>query len=136
MIFLKLRLDLAPSGEEIIINAARQGVGLPAAGGLALHRVHSRHPEPPAHTQHNYWLKRKEEEYPHLDAEGGTSVVDPDLVGAETFSRKPSGKNLSESGTEQLRIRNEFEVKLNYSEKLVKFDNFSTKCSILKYKFL
>jgi hypothetical protein len=50
----KLRLDLAPGGEEIIINAARQGVGLPAAGGLALHRVHAGHPEPPAHTQHNH----------------------------------------------------------------------------------
>jgi hypothetical protein len=47
-------------------------------------------------------------------------VVDPDLdpVESKTYSRS--------------RIRNEFEP--NYSEKLIKFNNFSTKYSIKKYE--
>jgi hypothetical protein len=47
-----------------------------------------------------------------------SSVVDPDLDPVE--SKTYSG----------IRIRNEFEP--NYSEKLIKFDNFSTKYSIKK----
>jgi hypothetical protein len=51
---------------------------------------------------------------------------DPKLLAG---SGSGSGKNHSGSGSGQLRIR-------NYSEKLTKFDNFSQKGSILKYKFL
>jgi hypothetical protein len=40
----------------------------------------------------------------------GSSVVDPDLVGSETFYRIRIRKKKSGSG--QLRVRNEFEVKL------------------------
>ncbi len=47
-----------------------------------------------------------------------TSVVDPDPVGSESFSRIRIRKNHSGS---------EMNFKENYTEKLVKLDNFSTK---------
>jgi hypothetical protein len=69
-----------------------------------------------------------------------SSVVDSDPVGSKTFSRirirsdpkllvgsgsgYGSGKN--HSGSQQL-TRSEINLKYNYSEKLAKFDNFSTK---------
>ncbi len=43
---------------------------------------------------------------------GLTSLVNPDPVGSETFSRIQIQNNHSWSGSEQLRIQNEFEVKL------------------------
>jgi hypothetical protein len=45
-----------------------------------------------------------------LRADSMSSVVDPDLVGSEIFSRIRIRKN--HSGSEQLRRQNEFEVKL------------------------
>jgi hypothetical protein len=54
-------------------------------------------------------------------------VVNPDPVGSETFNRIRIRKN--HSGSEQLRIRNEFEV--NYSENVVKNLTISQqKCTI------
>ncbi len=50
------------------------------------------------------------------------SVVDQDPVGSETYRR--IRKSHSRYG--QLRIRNEIEVKLRYSDEVIKFDNFST----------
>jgi hypothetical protein len=53
-------------------------------------------------------------------------VVDADPVGSDTFSRIRIRKNHSGSGSEQLRIQNEFEVKL-LLKLLKQFHNFSTK---------
>ena len=43
--------DLAPGGEKILINTARQSIGLPAARRLALHSIHTRHPESSANSK-------------------------------------------------------------------------------------
>ena len=58
---------------------------------------------------------------------GVSSFVDPNLdpVGSETFIGIRIQTNYSGSG--QLRIQNELEVKLRYSGKLIKFDKFLNK---------
>jgi hypothetical protein len=53
--------------------------------------------------------------------------VDP--VGSETLAG--SGEIISDPGSS---VRNEFEI--NYSDKLIKFDNFSTKCSVQNFSSL
>jgi hypothetical protein len=64
----------------------------------------------------------------------GSSLVDPDLVGSESFSRIRIRIWIRKKSfwIGQLRIRNEFEVKL--LSKNYKFNNFSTKLLYIKIK--
>ncbi len=55
------------------------------------------------------------------------SVVDPDPVGSETFRRIRYGDTKIIPDPDPGSSGSEMNLKLNYSKKLIKYDNFSTK---------